>query len=69
MGFTSFLHFKSANFESANTLSMCECKATLPLFSIAAYISGVLPVAGSFKSKSGEATSCFSTALEGHYQI
>ena len=26
--FTSFLHFKSVNFESANTLSKCESKAT-----------------------------------------
>ena len=29
-GFTSILHFKSVNFESANTLSKCEIKATLP---------------------------------------
>ena len=29
--FTSFSHFKSTNFESANTLSKCESKATLPI--------------------------------------
>ena len=29
-GFTSFSHLKSANFESANTLSKYESKATLP---------------------------------------
>ena len=30
MGFTSFSHFKIANFKSADTLSKCESKATLP---------------------------------------
>ena len=30
MGFTSISHFKNVNFESANTLSKCESKATLP---------------------------------------
>ena len=30
MGFTSISHVKSSNFESANTLSKCESKATLP---------------------------------------
>ena len=34
MGFTSILHFKSGNYESANTLSKCESKATLPYFKI-----------------------------------
>ena len=31
-GFTSFSHFKSVNFESANTLWKCESKAMLPMF-------------------------------------
>ena len=30
-GFTSFSHFKSANFESANTFSKYDSKATLPI--------------------------------------
>ena len=31
-GFTTFSHFKRASFESANTLSKCESKATLPFY-------------------------------------
>ena len=32
MGFTSISHFRSANFESTNTLSKYESKATLPTY-------------------------------------
>ena len=41
----------------------------LILFSIVAYIIGVLPVAGSLTSKSGETCPCCSTALKRFYNV